>query len=439
MSDHVAVMNNGRFEQVGTAAGALLPSSHRLRRRLRRGGQSLARPRRTDRGCNRVLRHRFGMDVACGRGTRAVAGLRRRGLRAARSHRDKPLVRLGRRESLQRHGREHPFQRRQQRGPRPRRRFAAVDGGSAPERRARRPRRRRASRARLGRHPVALLLGGGAMTDAGKDGRRLALILLLTPVVLWLGLLILLPHVEMLTISLRERVSPQVYKFSLKHYIAFFTEPLYWNTFARTAFYALLVTVLTLIIAFPVAYYIAKTRPRPRQERAVHPLPAAVLGQRAGAHAGLDDPAARDRNRQPDPANRRPQCRADRVPLQRRHHDHRPRLHVAAVHGRAARHHARRARRFAGGSGLRPRRQLADRAARDHHPLRHARHRRGLHRRVHADARQLRRRRRCSAARAACGSPSRSTSSSSPGSIGSKDRPSASCCWRCRRSSSGSG
>jgi spermidine/putrescine transport system permease protein len=101
------------------------------------------------------------------------------------------------------------------------------------------------------------LLPGGAMTES-QAGRRLALFLLLTPVVLWLGLLILLPHVEMLTISLRERVSPQVYRFSLKHYAAFFAEPLYWITFARTALYSLLVTAITLVIAFPIAYVIAK-------------------------------------------------------------------------------------------------------------------------------------------------------------------------------------
>ena len=72
---------------------------------------------------------------------------------------------------------------------------------------------------------------------ASRHGNRLAFYLLLAPVVLWLGLLIVLPHVEMLTISLRERVSSQVYRFSLKHYEAFFIEPLYWITFARTAFY----------------------------------------------------------------------------------------------------------------------------------------------------------------------------------------------------------
>ena len=95
------------------------------------------------------------------------------------------------------------------------------------------------------------------MTEA-RAGSRLALFLLLTPVVLWLGLLIVLPHIEMLMISLRERVSPQVYRFSLRHYEAFFTEPLYWITFARTAVYAILVTAITLLIAFPIAYYIAK-------------------------------------------------------------------------------------------------------------------------------------------------------------------------------------
>ncbi len=87
---------------------------------------------------------------------------------------------------------------------------------------------------------------------------RLGLWLLLTPLLLWLLLLILLPHVDMLTISLRERVGPGEYAFSLKNYLAFFEEPLYWRTFARTASMSVLATVLTLVIAFPVSYYIAK-------------------------------------------------------------------------------------------------------------------------------------------------------------------------------------
>ena len=42
------------------------------------------------------------------------------------------------------------------------------------------------------------------------------------------------------------------------NYQEFFTEPLYWRTFARTAVMSVLATALTLLIAFPVSYYIAK-------------------------------------------------------------------------------------------------------------------------------------------------------------------------------------
>ena len=87
---------------------------------------------------------------------------------------------------------------------------------------------------------------------------RLGLILLLAPALLWLSLLIILPHVELLFISLREKVAPRVYQASLVNYVEFFAEPLYWNTFARTAIFSILATFLTLTIAFPVAYYIAK-------------------------------------------------------------------------------------------------------------------------------------------------------------------------------------
>ncbi len=91
-----------------------------------------------------------------------------------------------------------------------------------------------------------------------RPALRLGLWLLLTPLLLWLLLLILLPHVDMLLISLRQRVGPGEYAFSLANYLAFFEEPLYWRTFVRTATMSVLATVLTLLIAFPVSYYIAK-------------------------------------------------------------------------------------------------------------------------------------------------------------------------------------
>ena len=94
---------------------------------------------------------------------------------------------------------------------------------------------------------------------AGTRGAvSLSLYLLLLPLLLWLALLIFIPHLDMLGISLRERVAPREYAFSLNNYIEFFTEPLHWRTFARTAVISIIATTLTLLIAFPVSYYIAK-------------------------------------------------------------------------------------------------------------------------------------------------------------------------------------
>ncbi|MDP2733461.1 MAG: ABC transporter permease [Hoeflea sp.] len=91
-----------------------------------------------------------------------------------------------------------------------------------------------------------------------KDIKRLSLILLFAPFALWIVLLIILPHVGMLFISLREKVAPRVYEFGFSNYVNFFTEPIYWNTLLRTGSMSLLVTVLALLLGFPIAYYIAK-------------------------------------------------------------------------------------------------------------------------------------------------------------------------------------
>ena len=68
----------------------------------------------------------------------------------------------------------------------------------------------------------------------------------------------MLPHVELAVLSLRARVAPRVYEWSLNQYATFMDEPLYWHTFVRTAVMSIFATVCTLLIAFPVAWYIAK-------------------------------------------------------------------------------------------------------------------------------------------------------------------------------------
>ncbi|MCQ0091577.1 ABC transporter permease [Roseovarius sp. M141] len=87
---------------------------------------------------------------------------------------------------------------------------------------------------------------------------RLGFILLLMPLLLWLTLLIIIPHVDMLMLSLRERIGVGEYQTSIANYATVLTEPLYMRTFMRTAVMSIIATLITLLIAFPVSYYIAK-------------------------------------------------------------------------------------------------------------------------------------------------------------------------------------
>ena len=88
--------------------------------------------------------------------------------------------------------------------------------------------------------------------------RRLMLTLLLAPALLWLFALIVLPHIDLALLSFRARSAPRHYQPSLSQYDTFFTEPLYWQIFVRTALLSALATVLTLLIAFPIAWVITK-------------------------------------------------------------------------------------------------------------------------------------------------------------------------------------
>ncbi len=90
------------------------------------------------------------------------------------------------------------------------------------------------------------------------DRAKLAFWLLMAPLLIWLVTLIVLPHLGMFWVSLQEKTGIREYKTSFANYAVFFNEPLYWNTFARTAYMSIASTVLTLLIGFPIAYYIAK-------------------------------------------------------------------------------------------------------------------------------------------------------------------------------------
>jgi spermidine/putrescine transport system permease protein len=91
-----------------------------------------------------------------------------------------------------------------------------------------------------------------------KNQKRWTLFFFLTPVILWLFLMIVLPHIDLLIMSFRMENDAGEMVWSLSNYISFFEEPIYWLTFVRTAVYAILVTCLTFIIALPLAFYITK-------------------------------------------------------------------------------------------------------------------------------------------------------------------------------------
>lgn len=87
---------------------------------------------------------------------------------------------------------------------------------------------------------------------------KLILLLLLAPALIWLVGLIVLPHIDLAILSLRERIAPRQYAPSIAQYRTFIDEPLYWHTFVRTAVMSILATLITLLLAFPIAWTIAK-------------------------------------------------------------------------------------------------------------------------------------------------------------------------------------
>jgi spermidine/putrescine transport system permease protein len=91
-----------------------------------------------------------------------------------------------------------------------------------------------------------------------KNRTRWSFYFFLTPVLLWLFLMIVLPHLDLLFMSFRIENDTGGMLWSLANYTSFFEEPIYWLTFVRTAVYAILVTCLTIVIALPLAFYITK-------------------------------------------------------------------------------------------------------------------------------------------------------------------------------------
>jgi spermidine/putrescine transport system permease protein len=95
-------------------------------------------------------------------------------------------------------------------------------------------------------------------SSAQAISNRLSFYLVLTPFLLWMFLIILLPHFDLLILSFHNPDSQHPHRVSLTNYQEFFGEPVYLITLARTIVISICSTTLTLLISWPVAYYIAK-------------------------------------------------------------------------------------------------------------------------------------------------------------------------------------
>jgi spermidine/putrescine transport system permease protein len=82
-------------------------------------------------------------------------------------------------------------------------------------------------------------------------------IVCLLPLLLWIFALLVLPHAQLFVMSFIKNRHPEE-GFYLGNYFRFFSEPLYWRIFVRTAVYSILTTFFTLVICYPTAFFLAK-------------------------------------------------------------------------------------------------------------------------------------------------------------------------------------
>ncbi len=90
-----------------------------------------------------------------------------------------------------------------------------------------------------------------------KKSFNITFYLLILPVLLWLIILIVLPHID-LFISSFQVDGDNGKVFSFDNYTTFFKNKIYWLTFVNTAAYAIGITLLAFVVTFPVAFYLTK-------------------------------------------------------------------------------------------------------------------------------------------------------------------------------------
>ncbi|MDP9772302.1 UNVERIFIED_ORG: spermidine/putrescine transport system permease protein [Rhizobium sp. SORGH_AS 755] len=104
------------------------------------------------------------------------------------------------------------------------------------------------------------------------DSRHARLALLAGIPVIWLFALHVGPILQMANISFTDNYPPQpneATRYTLANYALFFSDSIYVLPFIRSLVFAAVVTVSTLVIVYPVAYYVAKVLQPKQRMRAL--------------------------------------------------------------------------------------------------------------------------------------------------------------------------
>src|SRR6266480_255928 len=97
-----------------------------------------------------------------------------------------------------------------------------------------------------------------------RGGRRSTAAMLIGPATIFVTIGLLVPIVILFRYSLNQFVPGKmmVEAWTFENYVLFFTDPYYTAAFYRTLRVAVIVTALCLLLAFPLAYKLARTQSR---------------------------------------------------------------------------------------------------------------------------------------------------------------------------------
>ena len=110
----------------------------------------------------------------------------------------------------------------------------------------------------------------GEAVDALARAPTLRFALIAALPLAWIAIANMAPLAQMVAISFQERYpisAAEETRWTLQHYAAFVEGPHYLTAFVRSFVFATLTTLATLVVMFPVAYYLSKVAPRNRRTR----------------------------------------------------------------------------------------------------------------------------------------------------------------------------